>query len=145
VRRLQLGLVRWFSRRVGKAKRERLERAMRAPRRRRLLLWLLFRAMPRAIRRKALERERAVIEWRVTGRPDDRHDVRQLVIEEGAAELISGEPREADLILTIDGVDLLLLATGNASGAKLFVEGQVEIDGDPWLAMRLPRIFGAPQ
>lgn len=144
MRRLQLALARWFSKRVGNAKPERLERAMRAPRRRRALLGLIFRAMPRAIRRNALERERTVIEWRVTGRPDDRHDVRQLVIEHGAATMLAGEPREADLILTIDGVDLLLLATGNADGAALFVKGRVEIEGDPWLAMRLPQIFAAP-
>lgn len=116
---------------------------MRAPRRRRALLGLIFRAMPHAIRERALERERVVIEWRITGRPDDRHDVRQLVIEHGAALMVRGEPREADLVLTLDGVDLLLLATGNASAPALFVKGAVQVDGDPWLAMRLPQIFVA--
>ncbi len=114
---------------------------MRAPRRRRALLRLVFAAMPRALRPRALERERVVIEWRVTGRPDGRQDVRQLVIEEGAARLFEGEEREPDLRLTIDGVDFLLLATGNESGATLFVRGRVDVDGDPWLAMRLPRLF----
>jgi putative sterol carrier protein len=135
-------IARWFSRRVGAARPERLERAMRGPRRRRTLLWLIFSAMPRAIRRKALEREQAVIEWRITGRPDGRHDVRQLVVEDGAAAVVRGEPREADLTLTMDGVAFLLLATGNAAGTKMFVRGEVAIDGDPWLAMRLPRFFG---
>ena len=142
MKRIQQGLARWFARRVGAAKPGRLERAMQAPRRRRALLWLIFRVMPRVIRPKALERERIAIEWRITGRPDGRHDVRQLVIEDGAALVIVGESREADLILTMDGVDLLLLATGNASGPALFVKGRVEMEGDPWLAMRLPRIFG---
>jgi predicted lipid carrier protein YhbT len=142
MRRIQRATVRWFSRRVGKARRERLERALRAPRRRRFFLWLVFRVMPRAVRRRALERERIVVEWRLTGRPDGRPDVRQLVIEAGAAEVLPGEPREADLTLTMDAVDFLLLATGNASGPALFVRGDVELDGDPWLAMRLPRVFG---
>lgn len=114
---------------------------MRGPRRRRWLLRAVFTAMPRAVRHRALEREEAVIEWRVTGRPDGRQDVRQLVIEDGAALLLEGEAREPDLRLTIDGVDFLLLATGNASGATLFVRGRVDVDGDPWLAMRLPRLF----
>ena len=114
---------------------------MRAPRRRRALLWAIFRAMPRAVRRKALERERVVIEWHVTGRPDGRHDVRQLVIEQGAAAVLDGQPREPDLAIELDGVDFLLLTTGNASGSALFVDGRVEIDGDPWLAMRMPSLF----
>jgi predicted lipid carrier protein YhbT len=144
VRRIQRGLGRWFARRIGRAKRERLERAMRGPRRRRMLLWVVFRAMPRAVRRKALERERAVIEWRITGRPDGRHDVRQLVIADRAATVVEGEQREADLTLVIEGVAFLLLVTGNASGPTLFVRGDVQVEGDPWLAMRLPRLFGTP-
>jgi predicted lipid carrier protein YhbT len=92
------------------------------------------------VRRRALEREQAVIEWRITGRRDGRPDVRQLVLE-GTAGVIPGGPREPDLTFTIDGVDFLLLVTGNASGPTLFVRGDIEIDGDPWLAMRLPRLF----
>ena len=86
MRRLQRGLARWFARRIGAIKRERLERAMLGPLRRRMLLGLVWRAMPRAVRRKAREREHVVIEWRITGRPDGRHDVRQLVIGDGAAD-----------------------------------------------------------
>ena len=69
MRRFQRALVRWFARRIGSMRRERLERAMCGPLRRRFLLGLVFRAMPRAVRRKALEREHVVIEWRITGRP----------------------------------------------------------------------------
>lgn len=121
--------------------RGRLEGTMRGPRRRRFLLSIVFYAMPRAVRSRALERERAVIEWRLRGRPDGRQDVRQLAIGEGAASLVEGEEGEPDLRLTMDGVDFLLLATGNASGAALFVSGCVDVDGDPLLAARLPRLF----
>lgn len=114
---------------------------MRAPRRRRVLLGLVFTAMPRAVRGRALEHEDSVIEWRVTGRADGRQDVRQLLITDGAAAVVVGEEREPDLRLTIDAVDFLLLATGNESGATLFMRGRVEVDGDPLLAMRLPRLF----
>lgn len=145
MRRVQRRLARWFARRIGAMKRERLERTMRGPLRRRMLLGLVFRAMPRAVRRKAREREEVVIEWRITGRPDGRHDVRQLVIEDGTATLVPGEPREADLILFADGASFLLLATGNASGPKLYAQGKIGFEGDPWLAMRLPRLFGAPE
>jgi predicted lipid carrier protein YhbT len=142
MRRIQAALVRFIARRVRAAKRERLERMMRGPRRRRLVLWTIFGVMPRVVRRRALEREKAVIEWRISGRGDGRHDVRQLVIEAGSAIVLAGEPREPDLTVILDGTDLLLLATGNSSAPAMFVRGDVEIDGDPWLALRLPRIFG---
>ena len=141
--RIQVALARWFSHRIGAAKSERLERAMRGPRRRRAILWALFAAMPRAIRRRALEREQVVIEWQVTGRRDGGYDARQLVIEDGQALVLSGDKREANLTVIVDGLALLLLATGNASGPNLFVAGDVDIKGDPWLAMRLPRLFAA--
>ncbi len=137
-------VVRFVSHRIGAADRSRLERALRGPLRRRAVLWTLFGAMPRFIRRRALERENIVVEWRITGRRDGRQDVRQLVIGDGAAAVLEGEPHEADLILTLSSVDFLLVATGNAMGPALFVSGALELEGDPWLAMRLPRIFGAP-
>jgi predicted lipid carrier protein YhbT len=118
-----------------------LARRMHRPVIRRLVLWAIFRLMPRAVRRKVLERERVVIEWRITGRRDGRQDVRQLVIEDGAAQVVRGEPRQADLGLMMDGATLLLLATGNASGPALYVRGRLELYGDVWLAMRLPRFF----
>ena len=118
-----------------------LARRMHRPGVRRLVLWAIFRLMPRAIRRRALERERVVIEWHITGRPDGRHDVRQLVIEDGAALVLRGQPRDPDLVLTLDGEPFLLLATGRASGPKLYLRGAIGLDGDPWLAMRLPRLF----
>jgi SCP-2 sterol transfer family len=114
---------------------------MHLPLIRRVVLWAIFRVMPRAVRRKVLERERVVIEWRITGRRDGRQDVRQLVIEDGVALVVRGEPREADLGLMIDGGDFLLLATGNASGPVLYARGKLEFWGDLWLAMRLPRFF----
>jgi predicted lipid carrier protein YhbT len=141
MRRVQAALGRWFARRVRAAGRERLERWLRGPRRRRALLWALFTAMPRAVRRRALERERLVIEWRVATAGEARHEVRQLVIENSSAVVVQGEPREPDVSLTVGAADLLLLATGNASGPTLFVQGRLQIDGDPWLAMRLPRLF----
>lgn len=139
--RSRVVLARWLRRRVRAVDPARVRRALRGPTRRALFLWAVFAAMPRAVRGRALARERVVIEWRITGRRDGRPDVRQLVIEDGAATVLAGEPREPQLRLTIDAVDLLLLATGNASGPALFVRGDVEIDGDPWLAMRLPGLF----
>lgn len=141
MRNLQLALVRWFSRFIGWLGAERLQRIMAGTRRRGMLLGLVFGAMPRAVSRRARERENVVICWRITGRPDGRADLRQLVIENGTAELLPGEPRESDLEISLDGADLLLVATGNAFAPALFLRERIELEGDLYLAMRLERIF----
>lgn len=144
MRRLQTALVRWFSRFIGWLGDDRLRRIMAGPRRRALLLGLVFRAMPRAVSRRARERENLVICWRLTGRADGRADLRQLVIENGGVELLPGEPRDADLEISIDGADLLLVATGHAFAPALFLRERIEVEGDLWLAMRMERIFRMP-
>lgn len=140
--RLELALVRFVRRRVGAAERERLERALAAPRRRRAVLGTIFWAMPKAVTPKALAKERVVVEWRITGRQDGRADVRQLVIEDGAATLLDGAPREEDLEITMDGVAFLLLATGNGSPQRMYLREEIAISGSPWIALRLGRVFG---
>ena len=123
-------------------KRERLERALTAPLRRRAVLGTIFWAMPKAVTRRALEKERLVVTWRITGRRDGRADLRQLVIEDGAAAVLAGEPREADLELTLDGVAFVLLATGNAKPQAMYLREEIELSGSPWVALRLGRVFG---
>ena len=122
-------------------RRERLERALAAPLRRRAVLGSVFWAMPRAVTNRARAKERLTVTWRITGRRDGRADLRQLVIEDGAAVVLKGEPREADLELTLDGVALVLLATGNGSPQKMYVREEIEVTGSPWVALRLGRVF----
>lgn len=123
-------------------KRERLERALSAPLRRRVVLGAIFWAMPRAVTRRARAKELLAVTWRITGRRDARADLRQLLIEDGAAVVLKGEPREADLELTLDGVAFVLLATGNVSPQQMYLREEIEVTGSPWVALRLGRAFG---
>lgn len=123
-------------------RRERLERALSAPLRRRAVLGVIFWAMPRAVTRRARAKERLAVTWRITGRRDGRADLRQLLIEDGAVVVVKGEPREADLELTLDGVAFVLLATGNASPQGMYLREEIELTGSPWVALRLGRVFG---
>jgi hypothetical protein len=123
-------------------RRERLERALTAPLRRRAVLGVIFWAMPRAVTRTARANERLAVTWHITGRRDGRADLRQLLIEDGAAVVLKGEPRPADLELTLDGVAFVLLATGNASPQGMYLREEIELTGSPWVALRLGRVFG---
>lgn len=123
--------------------RARLERWLVRPAIRRTALRIVFAYMPRVLSRRRIEKEgTVVVEWRITGRPDGQIDLRQLVIDDGTAVVVPGDPLEEDLAVTVDLVDVLLLGTGNANGAAMFMKGDISIDGDPWLAMRLPQLFG---
>ncbi len=139
--RIQQSAFRYARKRIGRMPRERLQEHLRGRLRRRVTLGVVFRAMPRAVRRSALERERITVEWRLLGARDGKPDVRQLVIEDGTATVFPGEPREADLEIAIDAADLLRVATGVAPAPNLYVTGDLEIHGDPWLALRLPKLF----
>jgi putative sterol carrier protein len=86
-----------------------------------------------------------VIAWRITGRRDGHADVRELVIEDGAAYVLAGEARPADLELTLDGTDFIEMATGHQRAVRLFLRGRLEVEGDPWLAMRLERVLRVPR
>jgi hypothetical protein len=123
-------------------RRERLERALTAPLRRGAILGTIFWAMPKAVSRRALAKERLAVTWRITGRRDGRADLRQLVIEDGAVIVLRGEPREPDVELTLDGVAFVLLATGNASPQGMYLRDEIELTGSPWVALRLGRVFG---
>lgn len=127
---------------MGAARRERLERALAAPLRRRAALGAIFWAMPRAVTRRARAKERLAVTWRITGRRDGRADLRQLVIEDGDVIVLKGEPREPDVELTLDGVAFVLLATGNASPQGMYLRDEIELTGSPWVALRLGRVFG---
>jgi len=106
------------------------------------VLGAIFWAMPRAVTSRARAKERLTLTWRITGRRDGRADIRQLVIEDGAAVVRKGEPREADLELTLDGVAFVLLATGNAAPQTMYLREEIELTGSPWVALRLGRVFG---
>jgi hypothetical protein len=143
LKNIQKALFRFVRKRVRAAKPGRLELLMRGGLRRVAVLGAIFWAMPRAVTRKSLEREkRLIIEWRISGRKDGRQDIRQLVIEDGAAVVVEGEPRDSDLAILMDGATFLRVVTANANPAELFAKGQVQIWGDPTVGLRLGKVFG---
>lgn len=83
----------------------------------------------------------AVVEIWITGRRDGRSDNWQVVIAEARCHVIEDLDRDPDLIVEIDDVLFLRLVTGNANGPKLFLKGDLKLDGDLLLAQKLPRVF----
>jgi putative sterol carrier protein len=86
-----------------------------------------------------------VVEFWITGRRNGRSENWQVVIAEARCEVTEDLQRDPDLIVEIDDVPFLKLVTGNANGPKLFLKGDLKLDGDLLLAQKLPRLFRPPR
>jgi putative sterol carrier protein len=129
---------------VRTAPEERVAEVMRG-RRRRPVLWAVFRAVDARLDRAEAAGLDVVIEVRVGGRRDGGHDRWQLHIFERcvrAGRAATGRPL---LTLEMDAVTFLRLVTGARSGPSLFMGGRIRAEGDLLFATELPRYFRVPR
>ena len=110
-----------------------------------LLLGEIFRRMPEQFRPDRAGDLDAVVEWRITKRPDGGDDRWQLAIRDGACTVVKGGDEEPTVTFTVGPVDFLKLITGNASGPMLFTFGKLKIRGDLLLAARVQSFFEVPR
>jgi|SRR5437588_8376254 len=111
---------------------------------RELILGEIFRRMPERFEPSRAPNVEAVIEWRISERPDGGHDVYQLVIGSGTCTLAEDQHKEPRVVYEIQPLDFLKLISGNASGPQLFLVGRLKIRGDLFLAARVQSMFTIP-
>jgi len=83
----------------------------------------------------------AVVEFWIRHRRNGRSENWQVLIADARCDVSQDLERDPDLIVEIDDVLFLRLVTGNASAPKLFLKGDLKLDGDLLLAQQLPRLF----
>jgi putative sterol carrier protein len=132
-----------FARQVNRMPEERLDRIMRGWRRRGILRQVFF-GMPRQLDRNAARDVRAVVEYRVRGRPDGGVDRYQVTIEDGRARARRGGDASPTVTLELEPAAFLQLVAGVATGPELFMRGRLQLDGDLMMATRLPSLFRIP-
>jgi ubiquinone biosynthesis protein UbiJ len=71
---------------------------------------------------------------------------------EGARPLLDGltaagrrASRAADATLAVDGTDFRALTNNPQAGMQLYFSGELSVEGDAGLAMKLQLLFGQPQ
>jgi alkyl sulfatase BDS1-like metallo-beta-lactamase superfamily hydrolase len=140
-------LVEGFGRVVRDSSPERLEQVMRSPARKPLLDGIFW-GMP-----KQLDTEQAVgvttsIRWDITGRSDGQVDSYLLELDSGRARTTrqtAGEQAgEANLTITMDGVELLRLASGNLDPMQAYFKGRIQLAGDIMVAAKMAQLFRMP-
>jgi hypothetical protein len=127
---------------VGEVPEPRLRQAMRTPLRR-PVLETVFWGLPRALDSTRASEVTTLIRCHVTGRGDGNFDAYWLEFVDGRWRSGRGAPPvEPELTITVDGAELLLLATGRSSPLQAYLSGNLRARGNPMLAARLTMLFG---
>lgn len=111
---------------------------------RELLLAEIFRQMPERLDRERAAGIDAVVEWRIVDHQTSDHDVWQLTLRDGIAEVRPGPAEDPTVTMEIGAIDFLRLITGGANGPKLFLFGRLKVRGNLVLAARMPTLFDIP-
>jgi putative sterol carrier protein len=109
-----------------------------------LILGEVFRRMEEHFEPGKADGAEAVIEWRIKQAEGGGHDRWQVVIRDGSCRVTSDGDERPRVTFTVAPVDFIRLATGNASGPKLFLFGRLKIDGDLMFAARVQGMFRIP-
>jgi putative sterol carrier protein len=129
---------------VREAPPERLDQIMKSPARRPLLDGVFWQ-MPRQLDARAAANVRTAIRWNITGRADEGVDTYLLEVENGTARTTRGsQGPDPKLTITMDGVELLRLISGNSDPMAAYFKGRIQLAGDIMVAAQMAQIFKMP-
>jgi hypothetical protein len=119
---------------------------------RRVVLDALFRSVPRALADTRADEVTTLVRCHITGRDDGGYDVYWVEYAGGRwrtrrggtgdAEATGGA-RRPELTVTVDGVELVRLATGRTNAFGAFLSGKLRATGDPAVATRVMALLQA--
>ena len=104
---------------------------------RRALLAALPRMLEGRIDREAARGFTGKLELRI--RPDDSY---QLDFVDGECTVRRGSNGAAQATVTVGAADLARLVAGKVTWYRLVGAGRMELDGDPYVAVRFPKLMG---
>jgi hypothetical protein len=121
-----------------------LEALMRSPLRG-PALELLFWQLPLQLDRHRIGTASASIRWRITGGPGGSIDVYDLLIGPDGSRAVRGGGEPAPrLTITIDGGELVRIATGSSDPLSAYFARRLSVRGDLMQAARLTTMFRIP-
>lgn len=108
------------------------------------ILGEVFRRFPDQLTQEGRS-ERAVIKWRLTGgEGEGGYDRWYVVLADGRCDVGPDLDLKPRVTFTVDALDFLRLATGNANPTRLWLTRRLRIQGDVLWAARMPRFFRVP-
>lgn len=122
----------------------RLDQVMRSPVRR-VVLDSIFWQMPQRLDRSRAAGLRSSIRWQITGRTDGAADTYHLEFADGRCRVIRGEREtQARVTITVDGAELVRIATGSSDPMRAYFSGRLALAGDIMVAAKLVSLFRVP-
>jgi putative sterol carrier protein len=123
---------------------ERLEQIMRSPARRPLIDGIFWQ-MPRQLDPEQAAAVSLLIRWQITGGPNDTVDTFDLHVANGRARTSRDrDPAPPRLTITMDGVELLRLVSGNSDPMGAYFKGRIMLTGDIMVAAKMAQMFRMP-
>jgi hypothetical protein len=108
------------------------------------LVRMIERALPRLFDPDATGDLDATFSLEITNPRGRRPDVLGLTVRDGRLTVTRGRPQQAGATVSIAADDMVRLATGDAGWPELLARNRLALSGDPFLALRFPRLFGLP-
>jgi len=71
-------------------------------------------------------------------------DTLGLAVRQGRLTVARGAPAQAGATVSVGADDMVRLATGDTGWPELLASGRLVLNGDPFLALRFPQLFGLP-
>jgi hypothetical protein len=71
-------------------------------------------------------------------------DALALTVRDGRVTVTRGAPQSAGATVSMGADDIVRLATGDTGWPALLADGRLALTGDPFLALRFPRLFALP-
>ncbi|QBF45052.1 SCP2 sterol-binding domain-containing protein [Janibacter limosus] len=88
----------------------------------------------------------AVIQFRITGGPDDHpHDTYEVVIDDGACSISDAPGEQFDASLMMAPPEFTKIATGRGNPTMLVMRGKIKVKGDIAVAAKFPTLFDIPK
>ncbi|WP_068263874.1 SCP2 sterol-binding domain-containing protein [Janibacter limosus] len=88
----------------------------------------------------------SVIQFRITGGPDERpHDTYEIVIDNGACKVSDVPGEQFDASLMMAPTEFTKIATGRGNPTMLVMRGKIKVKGDIATAAKFPTLFDIPK
>jgi hypothetical protein len=122
----------------------RVARLDRRPRARSVLLRVLPRVIPMWFQPEAAQGLDASFELRLRNPGTDQLDSFAIQISAQGCKVDPGPPADPGATVTIAAEDMIRLVTDGVGWPELLSSGRLELEGDPFLALRFPSLFRLP-
>ncbi|WP_018350203.1 SCP2 sterol-binding domain-containing protein [Longispora albida] len=94
---------------------------------------------------KGSKSTKAVLHWKILDKPGGGYDLYETVLDGTECTVNKDGENEARATISLNGVEFLKLASGNASPPVQFMTGKIKIKGDLGFAAGLASLFNIPK